>query len=75
MAISDRQFELVEARLSVLERDQAVMQNAFENTNVRLGKIETILSRLTWLMVTGIGGALIAFIISGGLIRVPIPGV
>jgi hypothetical protein len=38
-----------------------------KSTHARLDKIETILSRLTWLLVSGIGTAFIAFIVSGML--------
>lgn len=48
----------------------AVREEGLKSTHMRLDKIETILSRLTWLLVSGIGLAFVAFVIGGGL-RVP----
>ncbi len=38
--------------------------------NTRLGRIESTLSRLTWILVGGILSGLVAFIARGGL-RIP----
>ena len=54
-------------RIVTLERQMAVREEMMKGVELRLSKIETILSRLTWIVVTGIGGALVAFVISGGL--------
>ena len=48
----------------------AIREEGMKSTHMRLDKIETVLSRLTWLLVSGIGMAFVAFIVSGGL-RVP----
>lgn len=45
----------------------AVQAEATKNTLFRLENIERILSRLTWLIVGGIGSAFVGFIISGGI--------
>lgn len=67
MAVTDVQFEALKDRVTVVERLQAVKSATDKAIEDRLTKIETVLSRLTWLMVTGIGGAAIAFVVSGGL--------
>ena len=54
--------DVQEIRLSL-----AVREEGMKSTHARLDKIETILSRLTWLLVSGIGTAFIAFIVSGML--------
>ena len=67
MAVSDMAFESLKDRVIIVERQQAVKSEADKSIEERLTKIEVVLSRLTWLLVTGIGGAFIAFIINGGL--------
>lgn len=67
MAVSDVAFETLKDRVTLVERQFAVKTATDEAIEHRLTKIEAVLSRLTWLMVTGIGGAAIAFIVSGGL--------
>ncbi len=67
MAVSDLAFETLKDRVTLVERQFAVKTATDEAIEHRLTKIETVLSRLTWLMVTGIGGAAIAFVVSGGL--------
>lgn len=67
MPVSDLAFETLKDRVTVVERQQAVKSATDSAIETRLTKIETVLSRLTWLMVTGIGGAAMAFVISGGL--------
>lgn len=57
--------DVVNIRLS-----QAASDEGMKSTHMRLDKIETILSRLTWLLVSGIGLAFVAFVVGGGL-RVP----
>ena len=60
--VEDLEETVTQIRLSLATRDEG-----FHNTNTRLEKIETILSRLTWLMVSSIVTAFAAFIIGGGL--------
>lgn len=60
-------FETLKDRVTLVERQQAVKSATDASIETRLAKIETVLSRLTWLMVSGIGGAAIAFVVSGGL--------
>jgi hypothetical protein len=57
--------DMVDVRMSM-----AVREEGMKSTHARLDKIETILSRLTWLLVSGIGLAFVAFVVGGGL-RVP----
>ena len=68
--ISDMAFENLKDRVNLIERQQAVKTATDDAIEERLTKIEVVLSRLTWLLVTGIGGALVAFVVSGGLSRV-----
>jgi pyruvate/2-oxoacid:ferredoxin oxidoreductase alpha subunit len=70
MPVSDTMFETLRDRVTSVEMENAVREEADRNIERRLDKIETILSRLTWLMVTGIGSAFFLFVASGGL-RVP----
>lgn len=72
MPVSEQAFEAVRNRVNTIERDIAVRDETDKSIEARLSKIETILSRLTWILVTGIGGAFVAFIISGGLQHVAI---
>jgi hypothetical protein len=65
--VSEMAFEALKDRVNVVERLQAVKSATDASIETRLTKIETVLSRLTWLMVSGIGGAAIAFVVSGGL--------
>jgi len=67
VAVSDVAFETLKDRVTLVERQYAVKTATDEEIEHRLEKIETVLSRLTWLLVAGIGGAAIAFVVSGGL--------
>ena len=67
MAVTENAFEALRDRVTLIERQQAVKSATDASIETRLTKIETVLSRLTWLMVSGIGGAAIAFVVSGGL--------
>lgn len=68
--ISEAVFEALKERVITVERHQAVKSEADKSIEERLTKIEAILSRLTWLLVAGIGGAFVAFIVNGGLASV-----
>jgi len=67
VAVTDLAFEALKDRVALVERQFAVKTATDEAIEHRLEKIETVLSRLTWLLVAGIGGAAIAFVVSGGL--------
>ena len=67
MVVTEVAFEALRDRVTLVERQQAVKSATDASIETRLTKIETVLSRLTWLMVSGIGGAAIAFVVSGGL--------
>lgn len=60
--MDDLEETVTEIRLNLATRDED-----FRNANMRLEKIETILSRLTWLLVSSIVLAFAAFVIGGGL--------
>ena len=71
MPVSETMFEALRERVTDVEQILAVREEAMKSIIDRLTKIETILSRLTWLLVTGIGGAFIAFLLSGA-VHVPV---
>ena len=71
MPVSENMYYALESRVVKVEQNQAVKDEAMKAIVDRLTKIETILSRLTWLLVTGIGGAFIAFLLSGA-VHVPV---
>ncbi len=48
----------------------AVREEGLKSTHARLDKIETILSRITWILLSGIGMAFVAFVVGGGLSKV-----
>ena len=60
-------FEALKDRVTLVERQFAVKTATDTAIETRLTKIETVLSRLTWLLVSSIAMALFAFIIGGGL--------
>lgn len=53
-----------------LEQKYAVREETMMGVNTRLGRIESTLSRITWILVGGILSGLVAFIAQGGL-RIP----
>lgn len=65
--VSDVAFEALKDRVNVVERLQAVKSATDTAIETRLTKIEVVLSRLTWLMISSIAMAFFAFVISGGL--------
>ena len=67
MAVTDLAFETLKDRVTLVERQQAVKSATDASIETRLTKIETVLSRLTWLMVSSIVMAFAAFVIGGGL--------
>jgi hypothetical protein len=68
--VSEQAFEAMKTRLNTLELDNAVRAESSKSVEARLSKIEEALSRVTWLLVSGIIMALIAFVVSGGLSKV-----
>ena len=67
MAVSDQAFDAMRTRVFEIERQVAVQHESNENIERRLAKIETILSRLTWLMLVPIIGGMMAWVMGGGL--------
>lgn len=67
MAISDLAFDALRDRVTKVEEKQAVREETLKNIEIRLGKIEGTLSRLTWMMIIAIGSAALAFVLHGGL--------
>ena len=71
MAVSDGEFDQMRIHVEDLRRDVAVRAEVQRSIEKRLDAIENVLSRLTWLIVTAVVGAVIAMVVySGG-----IPGV
>lgn len=71
MAVSEGEFDQMRIHVEDLRRDVAVRAEAQRSIEKRLDAIENVLSRLTWLIVTAVVGAVIAMVVySGG-----IPGV
>jgi hypothetical protein len=44
----------------------ARMEERFKGVESKLNKIDSNLSRLMWIFLTGIGGALVTFLVNGG---------
>lgn len=70
VVVQDRQFEDLRDRVVTLEQKYAVREETLMGVNTRLGRIESTLSRITWILVGGILSGLVAFIAQGGL-RIP----
>lgn len=71
MAVSEGEFNQMRIHVEDLRRDVAVRAELQRSIEKRLDAIENVLSRLTWLIVTAVVGAVIAMVVySGG-----IPGV
>lgn len=66
MPVTEAALNQLRDRLEAVERKQAVREETLRNIETRLAAIESTLSRLTWLMVTAIGGAAMAFVVNGG---------
>lgn len=71
MPVTDIAFGALRDRVAEVEQSIAVRDETMKSITSRLDKIETVLSRLTWLMVSGIGMAFVAFVVGGGLAHVP----
>jgi len=67
VAASDAQFEALRDRVVSLEQKYAVREETLRVIDTRLGRIETTLSRITWLIIGAIGSGAMAFIINGGM--------
>jgi len=71
MVVSEDEFNQMRIHVEDLRRDVAVRAEVQRSIEKRLDAIENVLSRLTWLIVTAVVGAVIAMVVySGG-----IPGV
>lgn len=71
MVVSEGEFNQMRIHVEDLRRDVAVRAEVQRSIEKRLDAIENVLSRLTWLIVTAVVGAVIAMVVySGG-----IPGV
>ena len=71
MDVSEGEFNQMRIHVEDLRRDVAVRAEVQRSIEKRLDAIENVLSRLTWLIVTAVVGAVIAMVVySGG-----IPGV
>ncbi|MBA8838359.1 hypothetical protein [Ochrobactrum sp. RH2CCR150] len=43
------------------------MDNRFNDLDKKIDKISGVLSKLMWIVISGLGAALVAFIVNGGL--------
>lgn len=59
-----RQVEIADARQD--ERWKQV-DNRFNDLDKKIDKISGILSKLMWIVISGLGAALVAFVVNGGL--------
>ena len=72
MPISEQAFDTLREQVNKLRVDVDVKAEVDRNFDRRLDKIETLLSRLTWLIVAGIVSAFVSFMLSGGMAHVTI---
>lgn len=66
-----RDIENLKADMNELRMSVAVRDEAAKNTNIRLDKIESMLSRITWLVIGGIVSGAVAFMMAGGFSGAP----
>ena len=67
MAVSEASFETLKSDFETMRTEAAVRAERDKSIEARLAKIESILARLTWLIVAGIGVAFVSWVVSGGL--------
>lgn len=70
MPVTEAAFEALRNRVTAVEQSIAVREETLKTISDRLSKIEVILSRLTWLLVTAIITAAMTFVLNGGLTSV-----
>jgi hypothetical protein len=70
--VTETQFDALRDRMVAVERQQAVREETMKVIGDRLTKIESTLSRLTWIVITAVVGAAITFLLNGGAIHVPV---
>lgn len=66
VAVSDAKFDQLSDRVVSLEQKYAVREETLGGITVRLGRIESTLSRITWLIIGAILSGAMAFILQGG---------
>lgn len=71
MPVTEVAFDALRDRLAKVEQDLAVRQETLKGISERLSKIETTLSRLTWIVITAVVGAALTFLLNGGGVHVP----
>lgn len=72
MPVTEAAFDVIRDRLAVAEQKIAVREETLRAVSDRLGKIESTLSRLTWIVITAVVGAALTFLLNGGSIHVPV---
>ncbi|WP_132311969.1 hemolysin XhlA family protein [Martelella mediterranea] len=60
-------IDTLNLRLSKVEMDAAVLDERLRGIQASLTKIENILSKIVWLFAAGIIGAIVTFVVKGGL--------
>lgn len=68
----EAKLDSLETRVAQLELGNAVGQERHQSIVRRLDKIDSHVSRLVWLIIALLVGALLNFVIDGGLANVPI---
>jgi len=63
----ERELLLIKTTIAHLETKNAVDEVHRNNVEHRLSNIEGVLTKLTWLIISGLIVALLAFIVGGGL--------
>lgn len=65
--IAHDRIDTLTIRIGKVEMDAAVLDERLRGIQASLTKIENILSKIVWLFAAGIIGAIVTFIIKGGL--------
>ena len=66
--MDDARLSAIEARMQSLEMRDAVASVHQANITERLDAIEGTLSKLVWLIISGLVMAVVTFIVQGGLV-------
>ena len=61
--VSDEHFSRALDRITALEQHMAVREEMMRGIDKRLGAIELILSRLTWLIASTVVGSVLAMVV------------
>lgn len=65
--MTEERFSSLEAKVGNLEIRVAITENNIDNINKKLDKIDTNISRLTWIVVGAVVAAVLKMVLSGGI--------